>query len=247
MPTWLLCYLCPSNHRQRLFRGGGLATVHKNRFSIRTVNLRSPTSFEVLLFNVSCPNPFHCAIVYRPPGTNGTFLSEFSDFLTSIVHLERILLVGDFNIHINDSTNNFASNFLNLTDAFNLFQHVSGPTHSKSNTLDLVFTLGLKVSSITTEQFPVTDHFCVLFNLTFESDFTPAKRVKTSRILNSLSAAKFSAAFDNSVISLQDNIDNIDSIDSMVLCFSSLPSNSRCHCPPHHSYPPICSPCPLDD
>lgn len=65
--------------------------------------------FEVLLFNVSCLNPFHCAIVYRPPGINGAFLSEFTEFLPSIVCLEKIILVGDFNIHINVSTYNSVS------------------------------------------------------------------------------------------------------------------------------------------
>ena len=96
-------------------------------------------------------NPFHCVLVYRPPGKNSSFLAEFGDFLASIICLDRILLIGDFNAHVNKSTDTFATDFLNVTDSFHFTQHVSGPTHNKGNTLDLVFTIGLKVSNVCIE------------------------------------------------------------------------------------------------
>ena len=45
--------------------------------------------------------------LYRPPGPYTDFLEEFSDFLsTLVVQAEKILILGDFNIHmdnVNDS------------------------------------------------------------------------------------------------------------------------------------------------
>lgn len=45
-------------------------------------------------------------------------------------------MIGDFNLH--DLSCSMASDFLSITDSFNFIQHVSGPTHVKGHTLDLV-------------------------------------------------------------------------------------------------------------
>ena len=119
-------------------------------------------------------------------------------------------MIGDFNIHVNDSSDKFAVKFLNLTESFNFAQHVSGPTHTKGNTLDLVFTLGLKVSKVGSEDLCESDHKCVLFNLAFDNDYSPARRVKSSRILNRLAVENFSAAFDrNILLSCQDDVESL--------------------------------------
>jgi hypothetical protein len=49
-------------------------------------------------------------------------------------------MAGDFNFHINDSSDPAASCFLQLLETFNLKQHVREPTHGSGNTLDLVIT-----------------------------------------------------------------------------------------------------------
>ena len=48
---------------------------------------------------------------------------------------EELLIVGDFNIHV-DSSNNESKGFLDILNANGLTQHVTSPTH----TLDLVIT-----------------------------------------------------------------------------------------------------------
>ncbi len=46
------------------------------------------------------------ATVYRPPGPYTDFLKEFADFLSDLlVDVDKALIVGDFNIHV-DNTNN---------------------------------------------------------------------------------------------------------------------------------------------
>ena len=116
-------------------------------------------------------------------------------------------MVGDSNIHIDDVSCSFAADFLNVTESFHFIQHVSGPTHTGGHTLDLVFTLGLNIDSICSEELYVTDHECVLCNLSFNSDSLPSKCVKCSRI----SAEKFSAAFvPSAVLSSHADVTHLD-------------------------------------
>lgn len=98
------------------------------------------------------------------PKPNSSFLSDFSDFISSVVlSHDKILLVGDFNIHVDDLTNSFASEFLNTCDSLNLKQHVSHPTHVQGHTLDLVFTVGLSVNSLTLiDLFLITKLSCLI-------------------------------------------------------------------------------------
>ena len=107
-------------------------------------------------------------------------------------------MVGDFNIHVDDVTCSFDADFLNVTESFNFFQYVSGLTHIRGHTLDLVFTHGLSIDSICSEVLPITDHSCVLFNLSFKLDSLPSKSLKCSHILNHLTAGQFSATFNPS-------------------------------------------------
>ena len=66
---------------------------------------------------------------------------EFPTFLHSLAIVPSFLLiVGDFNLHVNDASDRSAQRFLRLLEAFNLKQHVWVPTHRSGNTLDLVIT-----------------------------------------------------------------------------------------------------------
>ena len=51
-----------------------------------------------------------------------------------------LLVVSDFNLHVNDASDRSAQRFLRLLEAFNLKQHVWVPTRRSGNTLDLVIT-----------------------------------------------------------------------------------------------------------
>lgn len=98
--------------------------------------------------------------------------------------------------------------FLNLTVSFNFIQHVSGPIHTKGNTLDLVFTIRLKVSSVCSKDFLLSDHKGVMFSLAFDNDFVSAKCVKSLQIISSLAVESFKASFDDSV--LMSYVDDVD-------------------------------------
>jgi hypothetical protein len=50
------------------------------------------------------------------------------------------LIIGDFNLHVDDSENSYATQFLSLLDSCNLTQLVNFPTHRCGHTLDLIIT-----------------------------------------------------------------------------------------------------------
>ena len=78
------------------------------------------------------------------PGlSTSLFLEEFSKLLESITadqRHKRLLIVGDFNIHVDNSNDTTAKQFVDLLDSFNLVQHVSEKTHANGHTLDLVIS-----------------------------------------------------------------------------------------------------------
>ena len=133
--------------------------------------------------------------IYRPPpsATNGLtvalFLNEFSLFLEQLViTYAPLVIVGDFNFHVNDPGDTTARRFLDLLDSFGLCQNVCRATHISGHTLDLVISNSnveheiLNGISITN---PVlSDHHAVCFNLSltrpkFERRLIASRKIKS--------------------------------------------------------------------
>lgn len=93
---------------------------------------------------------------------------------------------------------------------------MSGPTHNKGNTLDLVFTIGLNISNVCFEELSVSDHKAVLFVMSLDNAYVQGKRVKTSRILNGAAVEKFVTAFDSNVL-----VSHVDDVDCLVNAFNT--------------------------
>jgi len=84
---------------------------------------------------------------YRPPLSSrsskpfSVFLDEFNSFLSiAATTPHEFLITGDFNIHLDNPTDYYTSQFLSLLSSFNLLQHVNFPTHNKNHILDLIIT-----------------------------------------------------------------------------------------------------------
>ena len=61
-------------------------------------------------------------------------------------HGNKSLILGDFNIHMNDENDENAGNFMDIIKALGLEQHIHLPKYKAGNTLDLVMTqLGSKL------------------------------------------------------------------------------------------------------
>jgi len=138
--------------------------------------------------------------VYRPPPSpaNGLtldiFLDEFGPLLEELeVTDAELLIVGDFNFHMDDLIDVNAIRFGRLLEAFDLQQHVKAPTHLYGHILDLVITRSAAVplvSNFSVAELPISDHKAITFNLTLS---TPADIRKTvvSRALKSLDVETF--------------------------------------------------------
>ena len=127
------------------------------------------SSFESLILSFSHPKwksqkPLVFVVVYRPPGPYSEFLSEFSEFLSQLVlSTDKVIVVGDFNIHIDVENDSLNVNFNSILDSIGFSQSVHRPTHCLNHTLDLVLTYGIE-----SEQLTVFPHF---FSNIFLLDF----------------------------------------------------------------------------
>ena len=70
-----------------------------------------------------------------------TYLKEFADLMKSVIlSKERLLVLGDFNIHV-DVANDFdAVKFIDVLESVGLEQHVTEPTHIFGHRLYLFIT-----------------------------------------------------------------------------------------------------------
>jgi hypothetical protein len=97
------------------------------------------------------------------------FLREFQTMLERLVLLlGELVILGDFNFHVDNPTKSDAVQFMSLLEAFDLTQHVDLPTHIDGHALDLLITRASSVDLISgvcvTEPF-ISDHLVVHFTL----------------------------------------------------------------------------------
>ena len=110
--------------------------------------------------------------IYRPEPvakhwyTMSTFFKELNDLLSHYNMLKNeVILIGDFNIHVNDTNNRHAKKLLDIFDTFNLTQHINEPTHKHGNTLDLLVTRKkTRVTNFTVSS-QLSDHNNIIFRL----------------------------------------------------------------------------------
>ena len=192
----VLTEACPPNFNflfstRGVRRGGGTASLFKETFNSNKVSFNSYTSFEYHAFVFNSP-PILCITVYRPPQHSTSFISEFSELL-SVIHTtyNRVLIAGDFNLHVDNISDTMSREFLNLLCCLDFKQHVAQPTHNRGHTLDLVITYGLSAGVSSVVDLAVSDHYCVYFNIaSFNPQDAPVRTVR-KRYLTSEVAANF--------------------------------------------------------
>ena len=90
-------------------------------------------SFEYLDASFINVTNVRVIVIYRPPAVGLSpeiFLDDFSTLLEElIICSEELLIMGDFNLHIDDIENTQAVRFISLLDSFGSNQHVVSPTH----------------------------------------------------------------------------------------------------------------------
>lgn len=198
-------------------RGGGLAIIYRESWKVSPVSVPLYQSFESLVIKLNGPSPIIVATVYRPPKPNSEFINEFYAFLTFISPLSpTVILLGDFNIHIQNGNNYFTKDFLSCLDSFDLQQFINFPTHSKGHTLDLVCCSGVTPFNCTAFDFPISDHKLISFNAKVTLLKTNLSRTILFRNIKSID----SAALDSGIANLP-NIDFTSTPDELLSHYDS--------------------------
>ena len=151
----VLCTACPIGYSAINFsrpsgrRGGGIAVIFCDSVRVSSFKISvSSRAFEHSAVSVTVySSSFYRITIYRPPSLNTElFLSDFLSLLELLTATpSKLLIIGDFNIHIDDPANGTGRKFLLLLQSFDLTQSVAGTTHDggrgqKRHTLDLVIT-----------------------------------------------------------------------------------------------------------
>ncbi|KAL7388227.1 hypothetical protein ABVT39_009504 [Epinephelus coioides] len=110
-----------------------------------------------------------------------------------------VLLLGDFNYHIDNINCKHASEFLDLLDCLNLTQHVNFPTHNHGHTLDLVCSTGLTIQQVSSINLHISDHLAIILDTHLPTPLPKDKRIISFRNLKFISPEDFSASLSNTL------------------------------------------------
>ena len=135
-------------------------------------------------------------IIYRPPKHSPKVcLEELSELLSGIcLEYDCDIKSGDFNLHVDNPENSYASELLSLLDTLHLTQHVEGPTHSLGHTLDLVITKGVDIS-LTVRDLALSDHSCIFFDVSMSPNKSNSSVMIGRRMINDITNVIFEQAF----------------------------------------------------
>ena len=145
------------------------------------------------------------------------FFGDFDDYLDYLTHLPgKLIIAGDFNIHVEDNNCPEAQKFLTFISNYGLVQHISEPTHNLGGTLDLVLTRSNSIDAINVSDIKVTkttttsDHFLVSFSCLFQSTKNSARIIKEGRQIKNIDVNLFKMDILESCVSDPSQFINCD-------------------------------------
>ena len=149
--------------------------------------------------------------IYKQPKYISKFSDEFAKLMSIVcIDFDRVLLVGDFNIHVDNPKDRCATEFMSTLDDFGLSQHVTQSTHNKGHILDLVISKGLNISEVVVSDIALSDHYCVSFKITTPVIVTKRiTEVIKKRHINDGTCAVFTQSFTSSPILSSSSVDDL--------------------------------------
>jgi len=213
--------------------GGGLAFLTREPSTVLNSSDYSFRSFECASITLKLPSSiltiFNVYRPQRPPkleNPKSVFLQEFTSLLSITATLPHdFLITGDFNIHVDDPSDSFASEFLMLLSSTNLIQHVDFPTHDHLHTLDHVITSSLSNLSpdISSSFDTISDHYPIFTRLNIQPTPRPDpvshsyRRISSINIETFMQDLSFSDLIQNPPSSLDDLLSLYNTTLSMLL------------------------------
>ena len=136
---------------------------------------------------------FKLIIIYRPPYSSthpvsmGTFFNKLIEYLESVILCPHpVLITGDFNVHVDNPSNDDALKFLDLLESLGLEQHVQEATHTHGHTLDLIITrIGDEILQETPKpDFCISDHISIISKILLPKPSLIKKTIQYRKIKN---------------------------------------------------------------
>ena len=134
------CYTFLNSSRDGNDCHGGVAIISRSSLNLSFTNTVSAHATFKLACVADPKRHATFAVRYRPPPSakNGLktsdFLNDFDDLLGEVTLLSsKIILLGDFNIHVDTPGKSDVSHFLTSLSDCGLHQYIIGPTHKQGH------------------------------------------------------------------------------------------------------------------
>ena len=168
-------------------------------------------SFEYMDARFRSLQSIRILVIYRPPGHSSydLFYEEFSKLIEQTADSPGgLLIVGDFNLHVDDVDNLQAKRLMDILESYNLRQHVTEVTHISGHTLDLVIIKSNDafLSGVSTFDPVISDHSAVNINLLLQKPQFKKKTI-TYRKLHSIDYNTFCNDITDSPLSMEPSSD----------------------------------------
>ena len=171
-------------------KGGGVALIFRNDFKFIQGKTFNFDTFECILVSIGCTSARHLnfLVVYRYGEIAPSyFLTEFYKFVDNIfISLKNFIILGDFNLHVNEKFNPSTVRFYDILSSFSLNQIIDGPTHKMGNTLDLVIhnLCDTIIKDLHIDFNSKSDHAYIFFKLLQDIELNSKKTVTVNSFNN---------------------------------------------------------------
>ena len=135
-------------HNRQNRRGGGLGLLHRKEYQVTKLDsqLQLDTIEHATWKAQLGKQVITILVIYHPPignagNTHTRFLDQVSELLQySITNYKNLVVLGDFNIAIQDLGNPDSQTYNDTMEALGLTQHIGYATHQLGNKLDHIYT-----------------------------------------------------------------------------------------------------------
>ena len=119
-----------------------------------------------------------------------------------------MIILGDFNLHVNEQSSQTTTKFYDILSTFSLSQRIESATHKLGNTLDLVIhnTCDTTINDIRIDFNNKSDHAYIFFKVAHNVDFKSKKAI-TIRNFKNVNLEHFKSDLASKVENLVSNID----------------------------------------
>ena len=191
--------------------GGGVGLLYKSSMSVSIkTDVKKYKSFESIHAEVTVNSKsVRLGNVYRPEKRSsashvnfGYFLEEFESMMDDyLLHPSEVIFTGDFNIHVDNISDNQANRFRATLFSGGFTQHVSEPTHRHGHSLDLLITReNVNLISDVYIHPGLSDHYAVMCTLMLQKPELP-KVTLTTRRFKAINIESFSRDVSSSLSS----------------------------------------------